>query len=81
MNNKTGSGVSPRSTVEVNHGGTLGGHGAIGIGGSSAVVVSGPYSIEAMETYVAGAVAAGTYVAGAAEAETFVAGGNPEESF
>ena len=39
LNNTTGSGVSPRSTVVVNHGGTLGGDGAIGIGGSSAVVI------------------------------------------
>ena len=39
VNNTEGSGVSPRSTVEVNHGGTLGGNGAIGDGGTSAVVV------------------------------------------
>ena len=39
VNNTTGSGVSPRSTVEVNHGGTLGGHGTIGDGGTSALVV------------------------------------------
>ena len=39
VNNQTGSGVSPRSTVEVNHGGTLGGNGAIGNGGTSALVV------------------------------------------
>ena len=39
VNNKTGSGVSPKSTVQVNHGGTLSGDGAIGIGGSSALVV------------------------------------------
>ena len=38
VNNTTGSGVSPRSTVRVKHGGTLGGSGAIGIGGSSALV-------------------------------------------
>ena len=39
VNNPTGSGVSPRSTVHVNHGGTLGGRGSIGKGGTSAVVV------------------------------------------
>ncbi|NIP95353.1 MAG: hypothetical protein GWO24_18675 [Akkermansiaceae bacterium] len=39
VNNATGSGVSPRSTVEVNHGGTLSGSGAIGKGGTSALVV------------------------------------------
>jgi pectate lyase len=39
VNNTSGSGVSPKSTVEVNHGATLSGNGAIGVGGSSALVV------------------------------------------
>ena len=38
VNNATGSGLSPRSAVQVNDGGTLGGNGAIGIGGTSAIV-------------------------------------------
>ena len=38
VNNATGSGTSPRSTVEVNDGGTLGGNGAIGNGGTWAIV-------------------------------------------
>lgn len=42
VNNTNGSGVSPRSTVEVNHGATLGGSGTIGIGGASAAVVVYP---------------------------------------
>lgn len=42
INNTTGSGVSPRSTVEVNHGATLGGSGTIGIGGASSPVVVYP---------------------------------------
>ncbi len=39
VNNKKGSGVSPKSMVKVYHGGTLSGNGTIGKGGSSAVVV------------------------------------------
>ncbi|MEM7231847.1 MAG: hypothetical protein AAF517_06725, partial [Planctomycetota bacterium] len=42
VNNERGSGVSPRSTVNVNHGGTLGGSGTVGRGGTSAVVVVNP---------------------------------------
>ncbi|MFN0126581.1 MAG: discoidin domain-containing protein [Verrucomicrobiales bacterium] len=42
VNNTAGSGISPRSTVEVNHGATLGGSGTIGIGGTSAPVVVYP---------------------------------------
>jgi len=38
VNNATGSGISPRSAVQVKDGGTLGGHGAIGNGGTSAIV-------------------------------------------
>ncbi|MHC4177403.1 MAG: hypothetical protein ACYSWU_07850 [Planctomycetota bacterium] len=38
VNNATGSGISPRSAVKVNNGGTLGGNGAIGTGGTSAIV-------------------------------------------
>ncbi|MFN0125056.1 MAG: discoidin domain-containing protein [Verrucomicrobiales bacterium] len=38
VNNTTGSGVSPKSGVMVNPGGTLGGSGAIGNGGTSALV-------------------------------------------
>lgn len=38
VNNATGSGVSPRSAVQVNDGGTLGGTGTIGNGGTSATV-------------------------------------------
>ncbi len=39
INNTSGSGVSPKSTLKVNHGATLSGNGAIGVGGSSALVV------------------------------------------
>jgi len=42
VNNTSGSGVSPKSSVEVNHGATLSGNGAIGVGGSSALVVVNP---------------------------------------
>ncbi|MBW2149320.1 MAG: hypothetical protein JRI22_20145 [Deltaproteobacteria bacterium] len=38
VNNPTGTGISPCSAVQVNDGGTLGGHGAIGNGGTSAIV-------------------------------------------
>ena len=38
VNNAAGSGVSPRSAVQVNGGGTLGGNGAIGNGGTLALV-------------------------------------------
>ena len=38
VNNPTGSGVSPRSAVRINKGGTLGGNGAIGNGGTLAIV-------------------------------------------
>ena len=38
VNNATGSGISPRSAVQVNDGGTLGGNGAIGNGGTLAMV-------------------------------------------
>ena len=36
--------------------------------------VSGPYSIEAMQTFIAGAVEGETYTAGGSDGETFVAG-------
>ena len=39
VNNESGSGVSPKSKMEVHWGGTLSGNGAIGVGGSSAEVV------------------------------------------
>lgn len=39
VNNESGSGVSPKSRVQVDWGATLGGNGAIGLGGSSAEVV------------------------------------------
>ena len=42
VNNTSGSGVSPKSRVEVNHGAILSGEGAIGEGGSSALVVVNP---------------------------------------
>ncbi len=38
VNNATGSGISPRSAVQVNDGGTLGGNGAIGNGDTLAMV-------------------------------------------
>ena len=39
INNTSGSGISPKSVLKVNHGATLSGNGAIGMGGSSALVV------------------------------------------
>ncbi|MBB22684.1 MAG: hypothetical protein CMN04_07350 [Roseibacillus sp.] len=42
VNNTSGSGVSPKSTVVVNHGAVLSGNGAIGAGGSSSLVVVNP---------------------------------------
>ncbi len=42
VNNTSGSGVSPKSTVVVNHGAVLSGNGAIGAGGSSSPVVVKP---------------------------------------
>ncbi len=43
-------------------------------GTGAAAGVSGPYSIEAMETFVAGAVEGETYTAGGSDGETFTAG-------
>lgn len=42
VNNETGSGTSPRSLVQVNHGAVLGGSGTIGRGGTSALVEVNP---------------------------------------
>ena len=39
VNNESGSGISPKSKMEVHWGGTLSGNGAIGVGGSSAEVI------------------------------------------
>ncbi len=52
VNNPTGSGISPQSAVQVNDGGTLGGNGAIGNGGTSAIV----------NVYAGGTIAPGTSV-------------------
>ena len=51
VNNKTGSGISPKSAVHVRKGGTLGGEGAVGNGGTSAV----------MTVHDGGAIAPGNY--------------------
>ena len=50
-------------------------------GTGAAAAVAGPYSIEAQETFVAGAVEGEVYTAGGSDGDTFIAGTGKGQGF